>query len=527
MPRHDGRIALEQIRVFSYDEEILAQHLDTLCSNRVLLSRFLGKTPGRNQLVLSPLATDYKAETPVFDVRRVAGSGQSNRVDVAFFSDGYTLHEKEKFFEDVDFLVQAISSNQTFHTVSPLMNFWAAFTPSRESGVGVNGRPKDTPFGLYRDGTELRALYYARPDVARASCDSLRSKCDYPVLVGLGGEFVTITPSLVNGPLVLRHELGHSVIGVGEEYDGGFAYFGANAAHYLNDPMPWAHWMSERLDPVRVERSVMPMQAYPWTLLKNSTPWIATFNSSGTYSRHLVRFSLSGLPSSEDLTVLLDGENIYWKAKEGLGVDRWHYDIYRDTPLSGGHHELTFKLNNWRLEGIAQLCSVEILEFGNTDEFNATPGFYGVFPTFSETNGTSYRPTNEDCLMRITNEPNFCSVCAEGLWLSLLERVGLIDDVRTRCIKDTATGRWIREVQVDLIPLSCPREPRGEYMIEWIKDGARIPAFSNATVLSLNDSEARGKYEVFVQFFTDEVRSDPQGLLKAHYELSISSTCTR
>lgn len=30
-----------------------------------------------------------------------------------------------------------------------------------------------------------------------------------------------ITASELNGPLVLRHELGHSLIAVGEEYDGG------------------------------------------------------------------------------------------------------------------------------------------------------------------------------------------------------------------------------------------------------------------------------------------------------------------
>lgn len=30
-----------------------------------------------------------------------------------------------------------------------------------------------------------------------------------------------ITASKMNGPLVLRHELGHSLIGVGEEYEGG------------------------------------------------------------------------------------------------------------------------------------------------------------------------------------------------------------------------------------------------------------------------------------------------------------------
>lgn len=33
-----------------------------------------------------------------------------------------------------------------------------------------------------------------------------------------------ITASELNGPLVLRHELGHSLIEVGEEYEGGMYY---------------------------------------------------------------------------------------------------------------------------------------------------------------------------------------------------------------------------------------------------------------------------------------------------------------
>lgn len=37
---------------------------------------------------------------------------------------------------------------------------------------------------------------------------------------GLGGEFTVITASEINGPLVLRHELGHTLIDEGDEYDG-------------------------------------------------------------------------------------------------------------------------------------------------------------------------------------------------------------------------------------------------------------------------------------------------------------------
>lgn len=66
------------------------------------------------------------------------------------------------------------------------------------------------------------------------------AKGNDPLYGGLGGEFTyilytlysfidaadelfcsVITASELNGPIVLRHELGHSIIEVGEEYDGG------------------------------------------------------------------------------------------------------------------------------------------------------------------------------------------------------------------------------------------------------------------------------------------------------------------
>ena len=172
-----------------------------------------------------------------------------------------------------------------------------------------------------------------------------------------------ITPSIANGALVLRHELGHSIIDVGEEYDGGFAYFGVNAAHNLSE-LPWPQWLSSQGLP-RVEQSLMPMQAYPWTLLNHTSPWTVSFNSSGLYNRHLVKFSLSGIPDASDLSVKFNGADLGWEPRKDIGVDRWHYDIWSDKGLKEGLHELRFDLNNLQLEGQAQLCSAEILEYGD------------------------------------------------------------------------------------------------------------------------------------------------------------------
>ena len=103
-------------------------------------------------------------------------------------------------------------------------------------------------------------------------------------------------------------------------------------------------------------------------MLNTSTPWTAHFRSAGTYSRYLVKFSLSGIPHTSDLRVELDGKDLGWVPEPSVGFDRWHYDILRLEGLRAGEHEITFALRNVSLQGTAQLCSVEVLEYGNDSE---------------------------------------------------------------------------------------------------------------------------------------------------------------
>ncbi|KAF8170940.1 IgA peptidase M64-domain-containing protein [Pholiota molesta] len=442
----------------------------------------------------------------------------SNRVDFVFFSDGYTPEEYKKFVSDALRLAEDVTKNQTFNTVQPLLNFWAAFSPSKESGIGVGGVPKDTPFGLYRDGTELRGVYYEHPEVGKAACDAMGDQCDYPILLGndplyggLGGQFTVITASILNGPLVLRHELGHSILDVGEEYDGGFAYFGRNAAHA--QALPWKQWLSDpsRVDATGgpyVERSVMAMQAYPWTLLNISTPWAINFTSSGAYSRYSLQFSLSGLPHKQDLRVTLDDVDLRWVPRPDIGMDRWFYNFHFTEPLTPGQHQLKFTLLNGDKQGSAQLCSTEVLEFGTEEEFVSEPGFYSLYPTYSEKNETSYRPTNEDCLMRAVATPNFCKVCLETLWLHLLKGVSLVDSIEESCEKSQAVT--FKVLSLNLLPLAhlrkVPAIPKEAYSIIWKKDGDLLSDFTNKTRIQIDAGNSVGEYIVHVKFFTEEIR---------------------
>jgi hypothetical protein len=113
----------------------------------------------------------------------------------------------------------------------------------------------------------------------------------------------------------------------------------------------------------------MPYQGYVWTMLNTTVPWSITFNSSGLYPRHLLKFSLSGLPDAADLKVELDGVDLGWTPQPDIGVDRWHYDIYRNETLKDGLHFIQFTLENQQRQGAAQLCSLEVLEFGDQSEY--------------------------------------------------------------------------------------------------------------------------------------------------------------
>ncbi|KDR82463.1 hypothetical protein GALMADRAFT_237795 [Galerina marginata CBS 339.88] len=458
---------------------------------------------------------------PLEMIPLIISGPSTNRVDLVFFSDGYIPEERQKFIDDALRLAEDVSKNQTFNTVQPLLNFWAAFSPSQESGIGIDG-PKETPFGLYRVGSELRGVYYAHEDVGRAACDSLGEQCDFPILLGndplyggLGGDFTVITASILNGPLVLRHELGHSILGVGEEYDGGYAYFGRNAAH---DPksFPWKQWLSDpsRVNEIgspQIEKSVMVMQTYPWTLLNTTTPWSIEFTSSGAYSRYALQFSLAGIPKKEDLRVTLDGVDLGWVPRAEIGMDRWFYDFYSPDNLKPGKHGLEFSLLNGKNEGSSQLCSAEILEYGNEDEFISDPGFYSLYPTYSDVNETSFRPTNEDCLMRSVTTPSFCKVCLETLWLSLLRDISFVDNINESCEHGSLSSRpSVKVLELDLLPLAhlrkSPITPMESYTIYWTKDDKILSEFTNKTRIEINDEFSPGEYSIYVKFSTEEIR---------------------
>jgi hypothetical protein len=255
----------------------------------------------------------------------------------------------------------------------------------------------------------------------------------------------------------------------------------------------------------------MPIQAYPWTLLNTTRGWSNRFNSAGTYDNYLVQFSISGVLASTDLRVELDGKDLGWEVNPVIGLDRFIYNMKFDEALSAGSHELKFTLLNEELQGTAQLCNLEILEYGEADEFNFAPEFHGSYPTYSATNQTTYRPTNDMCLMRSMYSVDFCDACIEGLWLSLLNPLSLIDNVTQVAQTDGFTN-----VTLDLLPVAqfrdVPRETES-YSVQWFNaaDDSLLDEFTNKTTALV--SQELAEVEVVVRFSSAQIRSEGNGVL--------------
>lgn len=119
--------------------------------------------------------------------------------------------------------------------------------------------------------------------------------------------------------------------------------------------------------------------------------------------------------------------------------------------------------------------------------------------------------------MRKVTTPNFCKVCLEGLWLALLKRVDIIDNIEERCNHDNT-----KSIDLQLVPLAHLRDDlldvKESLTIRWSKDGQALEGFTNQTSIIV---DGIGKYGVDVEFATEEVKVDKDGFLKARGEMTV------
>lgn len=447
-------------------------------------------------------------------VTLVESGPSSNRIDLVFMGDGYTVAERAKFFDDIQRIVRDMFEGPTYKSYLPVFNVHAVFRASNESGIGKNDLPKDTAYKLYREGDTLRAIFPGDEDAARASCAAAPG-CDYPVIIandpnygGLGGEFAISTSSLTSGTVVLRHELGHNFGRVGEEYDGG-GYFGANTSTSVQS-LKWRHWAT--LADTRAEPVVARFLAWPWHNLTNGA-YEAPFTSDGRFAKAQLRFSASGIRTDDTLSVTLDDQRVPFRAP-GYD-DRAFHTITYASGFAEGAHVLRFEEHvpdgdNW-------VSNLTLHEFGADYHFDGDHiGAYPVFDRNSRVAG--YRSNHETCLMRNMQSTVFCSVCQENNWLEFFGKVRLIDDVQIH--------RGSSETQVTLVTqklgqLRSPADPTSELRVVWKRNGVEVPTLAGQMTWTLPARDAAGRWDVEVRYVSSEIRKDPRNLTRDTKSLTL------
>ncbi|KAF9585805.1 hypothetical protein BGW38_000657 [Lunasporangiospora selenospora] len=523
-----------------YDQDLDDEEPRTAEENEQGSNQVVFRTPGRHRNHQNHGRPKQEALGLQVDdeVRKLVDSGpDKNRVDIVFMGDGYTLEERDKFFKDMKRLVNDMFVGDTFQSFLPLYNVHALFRPSKESGIGTNGKWKDTSFRLYRDGTELRGIYVANPRAARQACQAVgRYSCDFPSLIGndpyyggLGGEFVISTSSNKSGTVVLRHELGHSLINVGEEYDGGQVYSGVNAERWSIQNVKWKHWLTDKVP--REEKNVLRVQDYAWYDLKQG-PYKIPFKSDGQFKRWSLKISHSGVDTDDSFEAYIDGKRLDWTSPGDY--DRDFFEWTGDKGFTKGDHVLEFRQGakydhkddpEDPARPIRQLCSVTLHEFMGEDQYRFDNNVISLYPTFDLHMRKTWRSNHEYCLMRNMASTQLCSVCKEGLWLRMLSKISLLDELQIECHR--GEGKKDKHeltsygVEAKLIPLGQYREDQSKrlgkeerYEIQWFKSGEHFSEWDGQNKVSIPVSE-EGLWQVKIEYKTPEVRQDMRGLLKA------------
>ncbi|TYZ65921.1 hypothetical protein PybrP1_004262 [[Pythium] brassicae (nom. inval.)] len=507
------------LEIFGASESVVEQALRARCPSGVVESG-----PAALSVRAVNVQSDIAPEAPI--IKMIVNSGDpKNRIDIVFMGDGYTAAEESKFFADMERLTNDMFTGETFAQYLPLFNVWAVLQPSAESGIGVDGTPKDTTFGLYRDGTELRAVFTSKPAEARRLCELVGANaCDFPSLIGnddfyggLGGEFVISTRSPTSGTVVLRHEMGHNFGDVGDEYDGSES-FGANAAESLY-AISWKHWLTTP-GVVRKEKSALTFTDHMWYDLKNG-PYKLSFTTSGEYKRWLLVMTASGAAVDASLSITLDGEPLAWKSS---GVkDRSFYTWENRTHgFSAGTHEIVVTGNGPFDDAIIQqLCSLDLNEYMDESEFQLENNdAISAYPTWDYMGIKTFRPSNEKCIMRNMLSTSFCSVCIENMWLKFFERVQLIDAVTVT----NSTRAALKVIPLGQLRVTNPSAPSNDSItVQWLKAGVDQTQFRDLfdVDLALATGGASGEWTVRAKFQTPAVRLDPTNLLQSEVAFTI------
>lgn len=211
--------------------------------------------------------TDAKPETRAAgDPKHVvfADNGPTeNRLDFVVEGDGYTQAELPKFAQETQNAWNALFSHEPLKTYAKYVNGHRIDIASPVSGISSDGDRKNvrsTPLGMrfWCHGIERllcadtdKAEQYAKPVPMVNKIITIANTSTYG---GAGGGITTATGSNQWSNQVLVHEMGHSLGGLGDEYDTPFGAGGGEEPNFPNvtgfpldmmrqNNLKWTRWL--------------------------------------------------------------------------------------------------------------------------------------------------------------------------------------------------------------------------------------------------------------------------------------------
>jgi len=453
---------------------------------------FVNAEVPRNVRALAEKVALMDAAPSANEMRVIREQGPvENRINLTIIGDGYTINEKEKFFADVERTVRGLFETKTFQSYLPLFNVYAVYVPSAVSGIG-EGRPKNTAFGLYRDPAGSKRAIMPGNESAMARAITLAPKTDYPIVLandeyygGLGGRWAISTSSVTSGLIVLRHELGHNFGEVGEEYDNGYVYSGANSTRSANNPS-WKQWVEGTTE---VHEAELLSGDYAWKNLSTGA-YQASFKVPADKSLLQIELSTVGWSAPSEVSVVLNGTEMNY---DGIfHKDRSFFKFAPTTVQPGSSYQL--KIAERVKDGDNVLGFA--LAYAMPANYNFSYGKIGAFASYSAYGAKSYRPTHDSCLMKDMLRESFCAVDQENMWIQFLERVSLVDSVNI-----SADGT-LKNIEVKTPPIA-------DLEIVWFKRAGsswqELSEIRNQHSWKAEDA-ASGSYRVSVRMKSAEVR---------------------
>ncbi len=216
--------------------------------------------------VIDPKSSAEKDDNEIFRTYDIEINGKSSKcVDIVILGEGYSQSEEEQFVSDCKKFTDQILEISPYKERRAEFNVRGVWTPSKDSGVSSPAGGKlnthfDGGFGTF--GSDRYFMVENQTAVAKAAGNApydtvyiLGNTDKY----GGGGVYNFYAAGSVrnaSSALVHIHEIGHSFVSLGDEYD----YAGYESHYFTSEREPWEENLTTLKDfsKKRIWSSLMP-----------------------------------------------------------------------------------------------------------------------------------------------------------------------------------------------------------------------------------------------------------------------------